>query len=82
MKHIGYFIIMKRVFGNGKNIMKILRLNLDSLAEEGYFYTEYDIGEEGHAITINAEDKEKFLDAYAAEWRKRAEASLEEPIED
>lgn len=39
-----------------------LRLDLDDLSSEGYFYTEYDIGGEGHGIIICASDKEAFLD--------------------
>jgi len=56
-----------------------LRLDLDSLWEEEYFYTGYDTGGEGHAITINAENKEEFLDAFAREFRRRAEKLLEHP---
>ncbi len=54
-----------------------LKLDLDSMAKEEYIYTEFDIIGAGHSITIKAEDKEKFLDAYAAEWRKKAEKNLE-----
>lgn len=54
------------------------RLSLDALYHDGYFYTEYDKGGEGHYITIRAEDKELFLDAFAKEWRKRTEELLEE----
>lgn len=61
--------------------MKKLELNLDSIFESEYFYTEYDIGSSGHSIIIDAEDKEAFLDAWAAEWRNKAEKYLEE-IED
>ena len=53
-----------------------LRIDLDELYTEGYYYTEYDIGGEGHGITIEEHDKEAFLDAFAAEWRKRAERAL------
>jgi hypothetical protein len=60
---------------------KDLRLDLDYLHEDGYFYTDYDIGGAGHSITIKAEDKEAFLDAWAKEWRNRAEKMLEE-VED
>jgi len=59
---------MKKKFG--------LRLSLDEMFEDSYYYTEYDKGSEGHYITILAEDKEKFLDAFAKEWRDRAEQSL------
>lgn len=54
-----------------------LRMDWDYWSQLGYFYTEYDIGGEGHAISIRAEDKEKFLDAFAADCRKRAEEILE-----
>ncbi len=61
---------------------KELCLNLDSYSEDGYFYTEYDIGGAGHSITIKAEDKEKFLDAWAKEHREKAEQMLEEVKEE
>jgi len=61
---------------------KTLTLNLDSLWEDSYIYTEYDIGGNGHSITINEEDKEAFLDAFAQEWRNRAEEALEEDEEE
>ena len=59
---------------------KNLRLDLDSLSE--YFYTEYGIGGAGHSITIKAENKEKFLDAFAKETRDRVESMLEEEEEE
>jgi len=55
---------------------KNLTLDLDSLYQDGYYYTEFDIGGAGHSITIKAENKEKFLDAFAKEWRKKAEDVL------
>ena len=61
---------------------KKLYLDLDSYSEEGYFYTDYDIGGAGHSITIKAEDKEKFLDAWAKEHRDRAEQMLAEVKEE
>ena len=59
-------------------------MDLDSYSEDGYFYTDYDIGGAGHSITIKVEDKEKFLDAWAKEHREKAEKMLEEvkPDED
>ena len=61
----------------------VLRLELDSLFEDSYFYTEFDIGDEGHSITIDTDNKEEFLDAFAAEFRERAKNLLEHPeIED
>ena len=59
-------------------MIKTLKIDLDSLYEQGYFYTKFDIGNEGHSITIRESNKEKFLDAFAKEWRKRADESLEE----
>jgi len=57
--------------------MSKLKLNLDDVIGVAiYFYTEYDVGGEGHAITIEEENKEKFLDAWAKEWRRRAEEGL------
>jgi hypothetical protein len=61
---------------------KTLTLNLDSLWEDSYIYTEYDIGGSDHSITIKEEDKEAFLDAFAQEWRDRAEEALEEDEDD
>ena len=61
----------------------VLRLELDSLFEDCYFYTEFDVGDEGHSITIDTDHKEEFLDAFAAEFRERAKNLLEHPeIED
>jgi hypothetical protein len=57
--------------------MKKLELNLDAVWETEYFYTDFDTEGFGHRIVINEKDKEKFLDAWAAEWRKRAEQYLE-----
>jgi len=59
---------------------KQLFLDLDALCEDGYFYTRYDIGGAGHSITIKAKNKEKFLDAYAKECRKRAAEALQEVL--
>jgi len=59
-----------------------LELNLDSLYEEGYYYTNYDIGGCGHKIVIDSNDKEVFLDAFAKEWREKAENLLEPFYED
>ena len=62
---------------------KDLTLDLDDVVGGAdYFYTRYDIGGSGHSITIKAKDKEAFLDAWALEWRKRAEATLEEIVEE
>lgn len=61
---------------------KTLTLNLDSLWEDEYIYTDYDIGGSGHSITINEEDKEAFLNTFAKEWRDRAEQALVELEED
>ena len=55
---------------------KYLHLDLDALYTDGYFYTEYDIGGAGHSITIKAEDKERFLDAFATEIRYRVSNML------
>ena len=61
----------------------VLRLDLDSLWGYGYFYTKFDMGDEGHSITIDTDKKEEFLDAFAAEFRERAKNLLEHPeIED
>jgi hypothetical protein len=57
---------------------KALCLSLDEVWQDGYFYTEFDIGGMGHYIYIRPEDKEKFLDAFAKEWRDRAKTALTE----
>ena len=59
----------------------MLELNLDELYDEGYYYTEYNIGGSGHSILINDKDKEVFLDAFATEWRKNAENLLKIIVE-
>ena len=56
---------------------KYITLSLDEINQSDYFYTDYDVGGEGHYITIRAENKAKFLDAWAAEWRRRASELLE-----
>jgi len=56
--------------------MPRLVLDLDSFAEQGYFYTKYDIGRYGHRIIIEEKDREKFLDAFAKEYRDRAAEML------
>lgn len=61
---------------------KYLRLSLDEMFQGYYYYTEYDIGGAGHSITIKTEDKEAFLDAFAKEWRDRAEQALEQDNEE
>lgn len=63
---------------------KKLRLDLDSFMEEGYdgIYTEYDIGGEGHYITIESKDKKKFLDAFGKAFSDRAKDMLEEVKEE
>ena len=53
-----------------------LHLDLDDLYTSGYFHTDYDIGGSGHHIIIKAEDEEKFLDAFAAEFRSRQKKRL------
>jgi hypothetical protein len=55
---------------------KRLRLDLDELYTDGYYYTRYDIGGEGHAIVIEEKDKDAFLDEFALIWRKKTEKLL------
>ena len=62
--------------------MTKLRLVLDDLYQDGYYYTKFDIGGAGHSITIKAEDKDKFLDEFAKEWRGKASDMLELVEED
>ena len=61
---------------------QLLALELDDLYTEGYFYTQFDEGGYGHRIIIRRENREAFLDAFAAEFRKRADNMLEEWEED
>lgn len=61
---------------------KKLVLDLDAFSCNGYVYTKYDLGGEGHRIIINEKNKEKFLDAFAKEYREMAEEALEEYTED
>lgn len=58
--------------------MNKLVLELDYLHEQGHIYTDFDVGGEGHRIIIEEKDKNEFLDAWAKEWRNRAEDMLEE----
>lgn len=53
-----------------------LRLSLESMFQDDYYYTDYDIGDSEYEIIIEEQDKEAFLDAFAAEWRHRAEIYL------
>ena len=53
-----------------------IHLSLDDLFGDGYFYTDYCIGGGGHWVVVKAEDREKFVDAFCAEFRKRVENKL------
>jgi len=57
-------------------MFKYIHLSLDDLFSDGYFHTDYDIGGAGHWVIIKAEDRDKFVDAFCAEFRKRVEAKL------
>ena len=57
---------------------KQLKLSLDSMFQSEYYYTDYDTEGYRHSIIINESDREAFLDAFATEWRKRADEMLEE----
>ena len=56
---------------------KLLRLDLDELYTEGYYYTHFDIGGAGHSILILEELKDAFLNEFARIWRAKAEKFLE-----
>lgn len=58
--------------------MKALKLNLDDLFGDSYFYTEYDLCGYGHAVVIKEKDKNKFLDEFTRIFRERTEEYLEE----
>lgn len=61
---------------------KLLHISLDEMAEEGYHYTEYDVGGSGHDIWIKPENREKFIESYLAEEKVRLEKFLvEEEVE-
>lgn len=53
-----------------------LRLDLDSLFEGTFIYSDLDISRRGHEQVIKVEDKEKFLDEMAAKFRRIVERSL------
>ena len=57
---------------------KYLFLDLDEFYTQGYYYTQFDIGGAGHSILIEAENRIAFLDAFADEWRKLADAALQD----
>jgi len=61
---------------------KKLQLSLDGIFQSEYYYTDYDIEGYGHRIIIEESNRKAFLDAFAAEWRKRADNLLEEIEED
>lgn len=57
---------------------KYFSLSLDEVVGEAeYFCTPEDVGGEAHIIIIKAQDREKFLDSWAKEWRKRAKENLQ-----
>lgn len=59
---------------------KNLMLDLDGFFDE-FPSTTYDIGGQGHSITIKAEDKEKAIAEMVAQYRKDLEDSFEEEDE-
>lgn len=61
---------------NAPTTTQQLHLGLDELYMDGYYYTHLDIGGGGHSITIEAKDKEEFLDEFARIWREKAEKRL------
>jgi len=67
---------MRQAYHKERIMFKYIHLSLDDLYTDGYFYTDYNMCGGGHWIIIKADDKEKFLDAFCAEFRKRAEAKL------
>jgi len=65
-----------------KNKKNMLKLDLDSFFGGDYFYTEYDIGCEGHSIIIKKKDKDVFIEAFLKELKERLESDLVECNED
>lgn len=55
---------------------KKLQLCLDDVAEDSFIYTKYDIGGQGHYITILEKDKEAFLDEYIRLVREQISEKL------
>jgi hypothetical protein len=60
--------------------IKVLKLDLDSLGEQPFLYSKYDLCNLGHAIVIDPKDKDKFLEDYLLQFRKRIEEELEEKM--
>jgi len=61
--------------------IRCLQMDLDEFwSNNESIYTEYDIGSFRRKVVIKLEDKEKFLDVYALEFRLRAEKCLEEVL--
>lgn len=57
---------------------KLLHLSLDALAQDGYIYSDYDVRGAGHDLYVPVEDRQKFLDEYAAKFRAQVERLLED----
>jgi len=63
---------------DNEEIVGKLRLDLDDLYTDGYYYTSFDVGGGGHSIVIEAKDRDAFLDEFARIWREKAAEALEE----
>jgi hypothetical protein len=58
--------------------IKVLKLDLDSLAEEIFLYSKYDLCNLGHAVLILPKTRDAFLDDYVQQFRKLVAEMLEE----
>lgn len=72
----------ERVEHGGKPGDPLLRLDLDELYTDGYFYSEdLDICGGAHSQTILAKDREAFLNDFAAQFRAKV-AEFLKPYDD
>jgi len=59
-----------------------LKIDLDGFWGGDYFYTEFDIGGQGHFIIIDAKNKEAFIAAFMKEVESRLRGCLKPADED
>lgn len=58
--------------------IKVIKLDLDTIYEDGFPYSIFDIGGLGHSMIIKPENREVFLDEITAQYRKLIDESLYE----
>jgi len=85
-KWISVILNIFKIIKEGEIIMskiRCLQMDLDEFwSNNESIYTEYDIGSFRRKVVIKPEDREKFLDKYALEFRLRAEKCLEKVLHD